>query len=637
MRGAFYFDIKTESSQDVAYDHALVSVIRNGLKKIFLPNSEWNGEDHQLPIVKMIPAEKNSVSFILVSVFYPGVEKFFHEMISSWLLPGKKLSFSSFFYANFVFSSEAQEKCSFCEIRLSFQNAQEYEELQRGFSQIAPEIKVGAISFYQGNRVLRAKGRFSSEKDVLIHERISSLIQKRPEDFDYDVFGQMQHFFVSCPDGFKEIREPHHLSRMVYIFYLFRRSIRESIEKNPKKRHISFKVSQVRVHSPFGIKNVLGVFVGLHFLKPYEIFDEGHLERALKDLLPEGKVVPGSFFVYHQKEERIHVLYLEVEKPRGGLFSLFEIRRLRDKLPGSIESQIEKLMPSLFMPRNEEEVMKNVVVLAQQLRYIKDLPQVYISFEEQTDMELTFTVILLRVSFEGKDSSVQELFSRQKSSFLFIPDRIKKLGAIRGKYYKEATVFRLQVSKSFYLRRDHSVDLLTARQDVVREIFQAVGEFRDYNGGMIANQVKNLYAFKQLFPKEDRDDLELENFFHTIFPIEMRGVTDPNFLKTLYLLLQEVKEDKNKLIEVRSFSELGVVIFLYSLESEILRKNVPLLVQKLQLSSSQSVIFSAKVQEIGYQGYILVGLTKDQRDLCIDQLAGLRSQLSLAEKTYLPS
>ena len=49
------------------------------------------------------------------------------------------------------------------------------------------------------------------------------------------------------------------------------------------------------------------------------------------------------------------------------------------------------------MPRNEEEVMRNIITLSNQLRLSRDLPQVIINFEEQSSKQLSFTVIWLRV------------------------------------------------------------------------------------------------------------------------------------------------------------------------------------------------------------------------------------------------
>ncbi len=513
----------------------------------------------------------------------------------------------------------------FLEARFFCENKFEWELVFNRFPHVEPEIRLGALSVYQGNRVLDRKGCFSSEKNLVIHERISSLIHRRPNEFDYDVFGQMQYFFANCKETFKQIRESQHLTRMVCVFYLFRKGLRRLIEETPAKRHVSFKLSQVRVHSPFGVKKVLGVFVGLNFLKPYEMFEERHLIKALKEHLPGVEIVEGSQFEYVNKQDKIYIFYLEVERMGDAFFSFSEMRYLRKRFPFVLENQIEKLMPSVFMPRNEEEVMKNILILSDQLKYVKDIPQGYISFQEQTDVELTFTIILLRILPVGSYLSLKEIFKKKSSRFVFVEDRVKKVGLLRGKYYKEATVFRLQIPKSFYLRRDHSLNLWKARQDVVNEIQRVVGDFRDYNGGMIANQMENLYVFKKMCSLNDgRDELDVENFFYSVFPVEMRSVIDPVLLKILYdfwgaFTSREASIDKRLEFDARK----GAVVFLLRLIDQREKEGFKTFIDGLGLSSSQSLVFYSEKDGGLYLGYILLGLSSSYLDQLMKKLRNI--------------
>ena len=104
------------------------------------------------------------------------------------------------------------------------------------------------------------------------------------------------------------------------------------------------------------------------------------------------------------------------------------------------------------MPRNEEEVMRNILVLSQQLRFLRDIPQMIISFEEQTDTELSFTVILVRL-LHPDSRPIEELFR-------FSIDRVKVVGQLRRKIPKEAVVMRARIMSEQFMREDYSVDLL---------------------------------------------------------------------------------------------------------------------------------------------------------------------------------
>ncbi len=606
--------------------HLLEALIRRGLKKILLMREDFLTV---LPFVDMdvFPGEMHTCALFLICRFSPGVEKFFSEMLTRWLFPENRIASDFFLHTTFSFAQHPSEKFSFCEMRFSFSNEDDVEVVRKSFSQLASEIKLGAISPYQAHKILEHRGLFSSEKNSLIRERVASLIYRRPEDFDYDIFGQMQHFFLSCREDFKQVREHAHLSRIVYVFYLFRKRLRKVTEKVPDKRHVSFKIGQIRLHRPFGPQKALSVFIGMNFLKKHELFEERHVLKALQEHLPDVVLVEGSLFVYLHKEEGIQVLYLEIQKQNGDPISSLEMQKLRKRFPLTLEHQVEKLMPTLFMPRNEEEVMKNIIRLSQELRYLKDIPQVFISFEEQTDVELTFTVVLLRVLLE-KSPALRDLFLKKSNRYVFIEDRVKNIGLMRGKYPKEATVFRMKLPKAHYVRSDHSVDLLKAREAVSLAILEAVGEFRDYNGGMIAKQAENLRALKALeIPSTVKEEVELEEFFHSIYPIEMRAVVDPFLLKVFYELWQEASLSEEEISLDFSFRiEKEGIAFMTRFVDEGVHSALFEGIKMLELSSSKWVYYSMKKRSVSYVGFLLLGVEISKGERLLDYIQGLQNR-----------
>ena len=89
----------------------------------------------------------------------------------------------------------------------------------------------------------------------------------------------------------------------------------------------------------------------------YEILEEKHILYAVKKLVPQAELVKGSCYDLEQKEEKIKTIYLELEKRDGTLFSLAERQELKRELEEQLKYRIEKLMPPIFMIRNEEEVL----------------------------------------------------------------------------------------------------------------------------------------------------------------------------------------------------------------------------------------------------------------------------------------
>jgi hypothetical protein len=591
--------------------HLYTNSIKNLLRR-FLAEEQLFDEYQQehmdelfirLPLIRPSTGdvESSQLSVLLLCRQRPHAGKFFYEMLSRWLIPGKRLDFSLFFAADFRLPDRGDEVYTIAEIVFVAEDYREVKAMLKNFPLIDLEIRLGIASSYHASRILEIKGLSVDEKTVAIQELIASLIRRRPQDFDYDLFSQMQHFFVTCHDGFKAQRECKQMCRIIYVFYLFRKAVRSFVERFPKKRHLSFKLLNTRLHLPFGVKRVLSIFVGVNFLKENELFEENHLVSALRNYIPDVKAVSGSFVLSRSREDKIHTIYLEVEKEDGTPFSLEEVKRLRRGLPEDLKGRVEQLIRPVFMPRNEEEVMRNLLILSKQLKYKRDIPQVIISFDEQTDTELSFLVILVRVMQE-KAIGVCQLLSDADTCLKFQVDRVKNMGMIRNKHPKEASVLRARLSNAQFLRKDHSVDLYKARQAVALELQKIFGDVRDYNGGMIAKQIEAFIALKDLLGEVGRrHDFLLENFFHAIFPVELRSVLPPEPLKALFFLLIEMMEKNER---AKLLIAPGCTYALFHLHASLEEEKIFNIVNELHLAAPQLVSLRLKVLNTTYLGYI---------------------------------
>ena len=561
--------------------------------------------DYLVPIFKWVEwgESKHFVSIFLLCRHRANGIKFFFEMISRWLIPGKRATVSSFFAVDFQFPELGQETFTVSEIVATLESAAELEFVRHQLPILESEIRLGLISVYHANRILEIKGLSADEKTSLIQERIVSLLDRRPQDFDHDIFTQMQHFLVMCSEEFKIVRDHAHMSRIVTVFYLFKKSLKRRMEANPGQRFIHVKLSTTYLHLPFGLKRVVAVFVGLNLQGASELFDEKHLAGALRNLFPLVQIIEDSYISFPSKDERVQLLYVELEKTDGGNFTLSEMRTIREKLPDEVHGGIEKLTRPLFMPRNEEEVMRNIIILSNQLKLSRDLPQVMIAFDEQSDEELVFTVIWMRV-VKPFDAAIQESFADNRSFLRFIPDRVKRVGLLRKKIPKEVTVFRVRFDGRNFLRSDHSVDLFKARQEIVQELQRLLGEFRDYNGGMIAKQHEQFLSLKSVL--RYKDDLLLENFFHSLFPIELRSFFNLELLKDLFNFLMEAvqknKETKAPICLKKDDPHYCILLFSYEIYTDKEKFNGA--VEGFQIPSSRLLTLSQKVLETAYLGYI---------------------------------
>jgi len=567
-----------------------------------------------LPLIKISDLTEAPCNFSvsLLCKYRQNTSHFFYEMISRWLLPHKRLNVELFFSSDVRLPRLSDDLLSVAEIVVQIKSTQELEEIRRNFKQIETELRLGLISHYQATRILEFKGLSNDGKTAMIQDKISSLIQSRSKDFDRGIFSQMQHFLVTCRDEFKKERDYHHISRIISNLYSLRNQLKHNVEVVPNQRHIILKFFKTRLASSQKTNEgrlVLGILVGFNFLREHEVFEKEHLIGAISQSIANVHFIEGSFFVDHSQETQIQMNYLEIGKSDGQDFNHEEIHALRTQLPEQLKTHVEQLTHPVFMPRNEEEVLRNIMVLSRQLRFVTDIPQVIISFEEQRGSELGFTVILLRVLCpDGK--TVVELFEKAESNLKIVPDRIRSLGSLGRKHIKEATVFRLFVDSQKFLRPDHSLDLYQARQYLLSEIFRVIGEVRDYNGGMIGKQNEVFLALKRSLGRSvHQHAMLLEKFFFALTPVELRSVMDVEHLKQLFLLLlqsqkkhQSFRKKNGDWLFRQEEKRLFIVL---PHVGAAFREKVNREIDRLSLPPYQLISFSIDIQEVSYAGYIL--------------------------------
>lgn len=290
-----------------------------------------------------------------------------------------------------------------------------------------------------------------------------------------------------------------------------------------------------------------------------------------------------------------------------GIQSVFQAQRIMDIKGTSADkkNRVEQKVHPVFMHRNEEEIMRNLIVLSDQIKFVRDIPQVFITFDEQANSELVFTVILVRV-LKNDSCSVHEIFCKAGSTIGFIPDRAKIVGCLRKKYPIEATIFRLKLPKDDFLRTDHSIDLYKARQAVVEELKRHLGEIRDFNGGMISKQHELLSDIRNhLVDVKNYEELLLDNFFFSLSPVVMRSFVNPKAFKTLFMmLLNGIKEDHRENYYLNFHKESVYVYALVVTEDPELREVLQKAVQGLHIPSMELATAYTKFNGKCCIGYI---------------------------------
>ena len=488
--------------------------------------------DHVDEIVKKeIPATfldtRKGLTFTLICKYQSFIKKFFLEMVSDTpniKFPPAHISLKPF------------KDLLIAEIQ--FEKSEPY--LIDYFEKIKYEIKAGACSAYYASRIVEMRAFSIDTKRRLIQERILDMTKRFPSYFEYDLFITMQKFFCLFQEEYFRFREVKQVANTIMSLYSICRRMIIAVEGTFRQRFVCLSLSTKRLHFPLGTKKCLSVCIGINVLKQNEVFKKTHLIEAIRSFHPEIELIKDCEF--EQCNEGIHLINIEVVKENG--FTLDEIKALQVWLPRTIKGKIEHLQRTIFMPRNEEEILRHIITLGKELHFARDLPQLILSFEKQTESTLVFNVILARVLLPDT-RPIEDLLKVKKLRPKI--DRIKQIGKVRKKYPKEAAVCKVELSLENFLREDHSVDLYQARQKILQELENIFGNLRDYNGGMISKQNETyLLLQKSLGLLAKKHSYLLKNFFHSLLPIEKRSFIDFRKIKTLFLILLEIIESPKK-------------------------------------------------------------------------------------------
>lgn len=585
-----------------------------GVEKIMqhlLPPNFFIGDDipqklnRQLPIICWTPIKEPpfEISFFLCCHFRSDVFRFFYDMITSWLVPGKKLNAPLQFALDFTMSEISSQEYIAGQVCVKIESKADLETLQKNLPIIEKEIRLGVNSAYQASRILEIKGLSSDKKTALIQENLVILIKRRPQHFNYDILSEMQHFLVLCKDEFKAEREYRHLSRIIAVNYLFQKSLALSDEAYLDKRFVTIKLMRQTIAKK---RNILGVIVAISFLRDNERLEGRHLASAIRKLVKHTTLVKGSFLFRNIHANKASTFYVEVEKKDNAHFTKEEVELLNESLSDEIQAHIEQSINPIFMPDNEEIILRNILTLSDQLKFVRDLPQVIITFKQQIGNKLEFLVVLVRVF---KPIPISRFFELGESKVDFLFDRSKQVGYIRKKHAKEANVFSVQIPKTPYLRQDHSIDLYKGREFVTRELRHILGEFRDYNGGYMSKERELFLALtEELGVKAQKHAFLLENFFYSIMPTITRSTLEVPLIKAFFDMFLQIKNDSLGEEQHYSFhsKEIGknYFIFISALRSTF-KKTVLNTINNLKIDRERWVHFTLQEGGKSYFGFLL--------------------------------
>lgn len=367
-------------------------------------------------------------------------------------------------------------------------------------------------------------------------EKWNSRFPHRVKD---SLFNDLCFFYLHNTKEYLTHRSSWHIFRLILSIHLMKERLSYNTTFYPNNRHLEIRCIYSSLIFPFMSKPVLGCLVGCNLLDRYEIFDKENILLALQKYIPHVNYVKESLYQYPCKDEHLKIIYLELEKESENDISLLERSLLKPNLEKKMMNSIQRLSPMVFMGSNKEEIYKTLVVLNREMQVTNDLPQVYISLDRQTDKEVIFRIHLVQIA-PAYPISWNNLFL----DCCFASEHISTLKKIKN-HDIQAHIFRLHFPReSKLLRSDGSLIFHAARQKVVSALTKALGEFRDFNGGIFYEQQELFEEFKKSFPNTAKTELELmETFFYSLMPEEKQIFLPIKMLSTLFTLFLKKREE----------------------------------------------------------------------------------------------
>ena len=494
-----------------------------------LPSIQWS--------FNATPSDSLSIYLLAETTKGEEAEAVFLKMIKKWLIPGKTPTILTKNILSFQWNLFPNSNFFLLEVKILIEEGKDLSIVEHNLPSLSKQIATSIKEKRYAKYMLSSRPLALEAKMEIVHQELIYLLGKFSKYFDEGLFKEMSRFLSLAPSSFCEPRPARLISKIVASHYIMRTLLQRSINLFPENRHLQVRYMKNDLQFPFGSKPVLSLIIAVSILDKHDFLKETHIEQATQSLVPSLQVVKGSFYSFQGIDDPVRCLYIELEKKDGSYVTQEELRTLKKELEEELKRRIETLVPSIFMIRNEEETMRSILILSQELRFISDLPQVMISLDRQTSSEIFFTVILLRLQ-KANQPSILKKFEGLSAFIRFIPDRVQQVGFLKKNHPKEANVFHLALPKEpSLLRADFSVNFYLARQKIVSLLGDAIGNFRDYNGGMILKQGELFCLFKDSFPSLSQKNHELlENFFFSLNPIETQATLPLQSLTNLFNL-----------------------------------------------------------------------------------------------------
>lgn len=466
--------------------------------------------------------------------------------------------------------------------------------------------------FFEGKRnFLVISTKFSRRSLDLAAKVFSILPQVNGISFARDLLQIIGHY----SESFLKERTQAHLLKIAKAKWELNQSLENSLQS---ERNVYFKLFAVKFTAESEDRKILGIMFAMNFLSEHEQFKKSHLLNTLRKLVPGTSILEDSFFMLVDEKNSRLFCYCEIEKFRGTHLGLEESLRLKKLLAQEIKDNIEICSPELWIPENNEQTLKDVLRLHQEVSDINDIPHVSISFKEQSSSSIRFVVIIIRVVREGGPFLREKIFNFWSD----VEIELEKVDPFLDGHVKETLVLSLEMLSSLFYRKNYAIDLLKARQYICMTLEQIMGEFRDYNGGLLSKQTEQFNSLINKISTQVDYLSDFESLFYSLAPSNIQLLIPVEKAIEISKAFYQLKEENSKKPFTLQFKKSNRVFFIIIKTRSTIFDSVFSEIDKSSLIAKSS----KKIEQNTYHFLVQIN------PLDFSMLQSIQERLSILEK-----
>lgn len=343
-------------------------------------------------------------------------------------------------------------------------------------------------------------------------------IYRFPHKFDSELLEEAKRFVLMTPSIFRRYRHSSHIGKIITSFNYGLKKL----EKSNQSSHPFFlRVIHHLLESGHGLKNSYGLCIVTKELREFQYFSKEALFSLFKASCPWIRINEKSFITVAHPDNQSTLIYFDINLIEGQLISAKEKEELHYLLEKSFERSIITISSKSDASINDEDALKNLALLSQEIDSEDDLPQVSIHNIGQAAYTYYFMVLIVR-PWKNDAIDLRSLFESNSHNWKFNIERQGESFDHTNNLTKESCVCTVSLQKDPHSIKYEKRETYEKIKSILEFLESKLGDIRAFNGCFISEQLHAFNQYKQIVSEAEPQypQQQIEQFFFNINPTE---------------------------------------------------------------------------------------------------------------------